>query len=71
MSDPRLEAQLQDVEELQQSLTRGQERYFHLALYITTYAESEDEMRKLQNKLDMMLAGRNILTKQAFLRAEQ
>ncbi len=71
ISDPRLEAQMQDVEELQQSLTRGQEKYFHLSLYFTTYAENEEEMKKLNNKLDMMLAGRNILTKQAFLRAEQ
>lgn len=71
IGDPRLEAQMQDVEELQQSLTRGQEKYFHLSLYITTYADSEDEMKKLQNKLDMMLSGRNILTKQALLRSEQ
>lgn len=69
--DPHLDAQIQDVEELQQYLTRGQEKYFHFSLYITTYAESEDEMKKLTNMLDMMLAWRNILTKQAFLRAEQ
>lgn len=69
--DPHLDAQIQDVEELQQYLTRGQEKYFHFSLYITTYAESEDEMKKLTNMLDMMLAGRNILTKQTFLRAEQ
>jgi type IV secretory pathway VirB4 component len=62
---------MQDVEELQQSLTRGQERYFHLSLYVTTYAESEEDMKKITNKLEMMLAGRNILTKQTFLRAEQ
>lgn len=71
ISDPRLEAQIQDVEELQHSLTRGQERYFHLSLYITTYAETEEEMKKITNKLETMLAGRNILTKQALLRAEQ
>lgn len=71
IGDPHLDAQIQDVEELQVSLTRGQEKYFHLALYITTYAESEDEMKRLSNTLDVMLAGRNILTKQAFLRAEQ
>jgi len=52
-------------------LTRGQEKYFHFSLYVTTYADSEDEMKKLTNTLDMMLAGRNILTKQTFLRAEQ
>jgi conjugal transfer ATP-binding protein TraC len=71
IGDPHLDAQIQDVEELQQYLTRGQEKYFHFSLYITTYAESEDEMKKLTNMLDMMLAGRNILTKQTFLRAEQ
>ena len=71
ISDPHLDAQIQDVEELQQYLTRGQEKYFHFSLYVTTYADSEDEMKKLTNTLDMMLAGRNILTKQTFLRAEQ
>ena len=71
IGDPHLDAQIQDVEELQVSLTRGQEKYFHLALYITTYAETEDEMKKISNQLDVMLAGRNILTKQALLRAEQ
>lgn len=71
ISDPHLDAQIQDVDELQQSLTRGQEKYFHLALYITTYAESEEEMKKISNQLDVMLAGRNILTKQAYLRVEQ
>lgn len=71
ISDPHLDAQIQDVEELRESLTRGQEKYFHFSLYITTYAQNEDEMKKLNNKMDMMLSGRNILTKQAFLRAEQ
>lgn len=71
LTDPKLDAQIQDVEELQQSLTRWQEKYFHFSLYITTYAETEDEMKKINAKLDMMLAGRNILTKQAFLRSEQ
>ena len=69
--DPHLDAQIQDVEEFQQYLTRGQEKYFHFSLYITTYSESEDDMKKLTNMLDMMLAGRNILTKQTLLRAEQ
>jgi conjugal transfer ATP-binding protein TraC len=71
ISDPHLDAQIQDVEELQQYLTRGQEKYFHFSLYITTYAESEEEMKKFNNVLDMMLSGRNILTKQTLLRAEQ
>jgi conjugal transfer ATP-binding protein TraC len=71
IEDPHLNAQMQDVEELQVSLTRGQEKYFHFSLYITTYAESEDDMKRLSNVLDVMLSGRNILTKQALLRTEQ
>ena len=71
IGDPHIDAQVQDVEELQMLLTRGQEKYFHLSLYITTYAESEEDMKRISNTLDVMLSGRNILTKQAFLRAEQ
>jgi len=71
ISDPALDAQIQDVEELRASLTRGQERYFHFAIYVTIYAETEDTLKKLANNLETMLSGRNILTKQAFLRSEQ
>ncbi|MBP9779325.1 DUF87 domain-containing protein [Candidatus Gracilibacteria bacterium] len=71
IGDPHIDAQVQDVEELQILLTRGQEKYFHLSLYITVYADSEEDMKRVSNTLDVMLSGRNILTKQAFLRAEQ
>ncbi|MFB0964525.1 MAG: hypothetical protein QMC36_02340 [Patescibacteria group bacterium] len=71
INDPALEAQIQDVEELRASLTRGQERYFHFSIYITIYGESEDHLKKLSNTFDTLLSGRNILTKQAFLRSEQ
>ncbi len=71
ISDPALDAQIQDVEELRASLTRGQERYFHFSIYITVYGESEDHLKKLTNTFETLLSGRNILTKQAFLRSEQ
>ncbi len=71
INDPALEAQIQDVEELRGSLTRGQERYFHFSIYVTLYGDSEDGMKKLSNTFDSLLSGRNILTKQAFLRTEQ
>lgn len=71
IGDPHIDAQVQDVEELQILLTRGQEKYFHLSLYITVYADSEEDMKRVSNTLDVMLSWRNILTKQAFLRAEQ
>lgn len=71
ISDPALDAQIQDVEELRGSLTRGQERYFHFSIYVTLYAEGEEQLKKLSNTFDNLLSGRNILTKQAFLRSEQ
>lgn len=71
VSDPALDAQVQDVEELRASLTRGQEKYFHFSLYVTTYAESEEQLKKLSIQLETMLSSRNIATKQALLRAEQ
>jgi hypothetical protein len=71
INDPALDAQVQDVEELRSSLTRGQERYFHFSIYISIYADSEEQVKKLSNTLDTLLSGRNILTKQAFLRSEQ
>ena len=71
LSDPGLDAQIQDVEELRQSLTRGQERYFHFSIYVTLYSDSRDNLKKLANTFDSLLSGRNILSKQSYLRAEQ
>ena len=71
LNDPALDAQIQDVEELRQALTRGQERYFHFSIYTTIYADTEEQLKKLANTYDSLLSGRNILTKQAYLRSEQ
>lgn len=71
INDPALEAQLQDVEELRASLTRWQEKYFHLWIYVTIYAENIEELKKTWWTLETLLSWRNILTKQSFLRSEQ
>lgn len=71
VSDPVLDAQIQDVEELRWSLTRWQEKYFHFWIYVTVYAESEEGLKKTWNTLENILSWRNILTKQSFLRSEQ
>jgi conjugal transfer ATP-binding protein TraC len=71
VNDPAINAQIQDVEELREKLTRGQEKYFHLGLYITLYAENEDKLNKIWKDVETILAWRNVLQKQSFLRAEQ
>ena len=71
INDPGLEAQIQDVEELRAKLTRGMEKYFHMGLYITVYADSEEKLTRIWKDIETILAGRNVLQKQSFLRAEQ
>ena len=71
INDPALEAQIQDVEELRAKLTRWEEKYFHLALYITIYAENPEKLTKIWKDVETMLSGRNVLQKQAFMRTEQ
>lgn len=71
VNDPWLNAQIQDVEELREKLTRWQEKYFHFGLYITIYAETEEKLQKIWKDIETILAGRNVLQKQSFLRSEQ
>ena len=70
VNDPWINAQIQDVEELREKLTRGQEKYFHFWLYITLYAETEDKLNKIWKDVETILAWRNVLQKQSFLRSE-
>ncbi|MBI5415025.1 DUF87 domain-containing protein [Candidatus Peregrinibacteria bacterium] len=68
--DPAIEASLQDAEELRDKLQRGQEKFFHFALYLTIYSESLEKLRKVQTHLESILGGKLILTKSANLQQE-
>lgn len=71
LNDPAIEAQIQDVEELRHKLTRWEEKYFHFWLYITVYWDTEEQINRIWKDIETILAGRNVLQKQAFLRSEQ
>lgn len=71
INDPAIDAQIQDVEELRHNLTRWQEKYFHLSIYITIYSDHEDKLDKIGNDIETILAWRNVLQKQSYLRSEQ
>lgn len=71
LNDPAIEAQIQDVEELRYKLTRWEEKYFHLWLYITVYAEDEESLNRIWKDIETILAWRNVLQKQSYLRSEQ
>ena len=71
VNDPAINAQIQDVEELRHKLTRWEEKYFHFGLYITIYWDTEESLNKIGKNIENILAGRNVLQKQSFLRTEQ
>lgn len=71
VNDPAITAQIQDVEELRHKLTRWEEKYFHFGLYITIYANGEEELDKVWRDIETILAWRNVLQKQSYLRTEQ
>lgn len=69
--DPMLETALNDVEELRDRLIQGTERFFHFALYITLYEESEKNLEKTTKEIEDLLGQRLIYSKRAFFQAEQ
>lgn len=71
LNDPAIEAQIQDVEELRYKLTRWEEKYFHFGIYITVYAESEEKLNRIGKDIETILAWRNVLQKQSYMRSEQ
>lgn len=68
--DPQLEAALEDAEQLRDMLARGFEKLFQFGLYITTYADSEEKLKKIQGDLESILGGKLILTKAADFQME-
>jgi type IV secretory pathway VirB4 component len=69
--DPMLETAYQDVEELRDTLQRGENKYFKSSLYFTIYAKTMEELDSQTNFLENLLGGQLVLTKQTFLQQEQ
>lgn len=69
--DPLKETALRDVEGLRDALTQGIEHFFQFSFYITLYAKSSDELDKLSEEVDDMLASKLIYCKKGFYQTEQ
>lgn len=69
--DPELETAIGDIEELRDVLQRGELRLFHFALYMSVYADSEEELNEIVRHVESVLGGMLIYTKQALLQMEQ
>jgi conjugal transfer ATP-binding protein TraC len=69
--DPQLETAYQDIEELRDRLVQGTERFYQYGLYITVYANSEEELDDILSQVEVLLEGRLIYSKPALFQMEQ
>ena len=69
--DPELEAAITDAEELRDQLQVGSERFFRFGLYITLWADSLDEMKFVQQKIETILGQQMVFSKVANSQQEQ
>ncbi len=69
--DPALETAYQDVEELRDTLQRGESKFFKASLYFTIYAGSLEELNALTGTLENELGSQLVLSKQTLMQQEQ
>ena len=63
--NPVLETAIGDVENLRDSLQQSQEKMFNVGVYITIYADTQDEMARLESKIVTMMEAKLIYIKPA------
>jgi conjugal transfer ATP-binding protein TraC len=68
--DPGLEAAIMDAEELRDKLQVGEERFFRFGLYCTLYADSLDELKNVQRKVEGIFGQSLVYTKTASMQME-
>ncbi|MBR6965270.1 DUF87 domain-containing protein [Candidatus Saccharibacteria bacterium] len=69
--DPELEAAINDAEELRDQLQVGAERFFRFGLYVTIWAESLEELKFVQQKIETIFGQQMIFSKVASSQQEQ
>lgn len=69
--DPALEAAIMDAEQLRDQLQIGSEKFFRFGLYVTLYADSLEELRYVQNKVETIFGQQLVFSKVASSQQEQ
>lgn len=68
--DPVLDTAYQDLESLRDQLQQAQERLFEVGLYITIYADDENELYRVENEVKSILESRLIYLKPSLFQQE-
>ncbi len=69
--DPMLDTAYQDLEGLRNNLMQAQEKMFDVGLYITMYADNENELFKIENEIKSILESRLVYFKPALFQQEE
>lgn len=69
--DPVLDTAFQDLERLRDGLQQAQEKIFDVGLYLTIYADDENELYKTENKIRSLMESKLIYFKPALFQQEE
>lgn len=69
--DPILDTAYRDLEDLRDKLQQAQERLFNFGLYMTLYADSEEELNKTESQIRTMLESKLVYAKPALFQQEE
>ena len=69
--NPELQTAIGDIEELRDTLQKGETKVFRFGLYFTVYAKSKKELETIIHHIEATLSGMLIYTKPAYLQTEQ
>lgn len=69
--DPMLDTAYKDLEDLRDNLMQAQEKMFDVGLYVTIYADNENELFKIENEIKSILESKLIYLKPALFQQEE
>ena len=69
--DPILDTAFHDLENLRDQLQQGSEKLFNAGIYITIYANTNDELNKAEGEIRAILEAKLVYTKPALFRQEE
>ncbi len=69
--DPVLDTAYKDLEDLRDNLMQAQEKMFDVGLYITIYAENDNDLFKIENEIKSLLESKLIYLKPALFQQNE
>ncbi|HET8581360.1 MAG TPA: DUF87 domain-containing protein [Candidatus Paceibacterota bacterium] len=69
--DPKLDIAYTDLEQLRDDLQQAQEKLFEVGLYLTVYANTREELDKIESEIRSILESRLVYVRPALFQQEQ